>query len=158
MQGFTLIELMIVVIIAAILAAVAVPSFRSIIRSIAVRGAASELVAGMQYARSEALRNNRDVTFVLEQRKWQIFLDKNKNNTYDAGDDLLRENTYTDQIQALPNRWMLLFHPSGLMTIKTPVTAFPAGICLETSNSPRITRLVRLPARVTSPVVEETCP
>lgn len=55
-KGFTLVELMIVVVIAAILASVAVPSFRSFIQGQAVKSAATDLHASFALARSEAVK------------------------------------------------------------------------------------------------------
>jgi prepilin-type N-terminal cleavage/methylation domain-containing protein len=54
--GFTLVELMIVVVIAAILAAIAVPNFRSFIQAQRVKSAAADLHASFTLARSEAVK------------------------------------------------------------------------------------------------------
>ena len=56
--GFTIIELMIVVAIAAILAVVAAPSFSEFLSKRRVDGAMSELVTDIYYARSEAVSRN----------------------------------------------------------------------------------------------------
>lgn len=55
-SGFTLIELMIVVVIAAVLASIAVPNFRSFIQGQKVKSAAGELHASLTLARSEAVK------------------------------------------------------------------------------------------------------
>lgn len=60
--GFTVIELMIVVAIAAILVLLAAPSFQSLLDRQRVRAAASNLNVDIQYARSEAVRRNAPVT------------------------------------------------------------------------------------------------
>src|SRR5690606_4323840 len=52
--GFSLIELMVVVAVVAILAVVAYPSLTSVINSNRLSSNANELVASLQYARSEA--------------------------------------------------------------------------------------------------------
>lgn len=59
--GFTLLELMIVVAVAAVILALGVPSFQSVINSGRISGAANELVAALQQARMEAVRTNRRV-------------------------------------------------------------------------------------------------
>jgi type II secretion system protein H len=157
-RGFTLIELLIVIAIAAILAAVAAPAFKSMIRNVAVRGAASELVAGIQFARSEAIRANRAITLTLDKdtRRWRVFFDKDSDDAYDSvhGDELLRDNTYTETILPMTQQWSLKFQPSGLIE----GAAFPAGICLQTGENPLAQRLIQFTTRMTSPVILEECP
>src|SRR5262245_27170835 len=62
-RGFTLVEVMTVVTISAILVALAIPSFQNSIRSSRISGATNSLIAGMDLARSEAIRRNANVTF-----------------------------------------------------------------------------------------------
>jgi type IV fimbrial biogenesis protein FimT len=62
-SGFTLTELLIVIAIAAILLTITVPSFQQLFAKLKLEGAASELSADLQYARSQAVADNRNVTF-----------------------------------------------------------------------------------------------
>jgi Tfp pilus assembly protein FimT len=153
-------ELIIVIVIAAILAALAAPSFTPMIRNMAVRSAADELVTGILLARSEAIRSNSNTRLALTTRTWRVFKDTNNNGVFDTGtDELLRETTYTNQILAQTDAWQLEFRPSGDITIVMPAnTSFPAGICLKTNNNPLSQRLVQFPARISSPVILATCP
>lgn len=57
-QGITLIELMIVLAVAAILAVMAAPSFRDQVVSQRVKGAAEGLVAALQNTKAEAIKTN----------------------------------------------------------------------------------------------------
>ena len=59
--GFTIIELLTVVAIAAILIAVAAPSFTEFLAKRRVEGTTSELVTDIQFARSEAVSHNAPV-------------------------------------------------------------------------------------------------
>lgn len=61
-NGFTLIELMVVVALAAILAAIAAPSFKGFVSGQRVKTATSDFAMAAIFARSEAIKRNADVT------------------------------------------------------------------------------------------------
>jgi type IV fimbrial biogenesis protein FimT len=61
-SGFTLIELMVTVAILAILLAVGVPSFRSMVENNRIRAVGNDLVVALQFARSEAIKRGASVT------------------------------------------------------------------------------------------------
>lgn len=72
--GFTLIELMVVVALAAILIAVVVPSFSSFLGKRRIEGIASELTTDLQYARSEAVARNANVSMTFGTNCYVIHL------------------------------------------------------------------------------------
>lgn len=78
-RGFTLIELMVTLAIAVILASIAAPSFQGMLSSQRIQGASADLLAHLMLARSEAIKQNRSVTLVSNngeaawQDGWRIF-------------------------------------------------------------------------------------
>jgi type IV fimbrial biogenesis protein FimT len=70
--GFTMIELMVVIAIVAILAAVAVPSFTESMARRRLEGVANELSADLQYAKSQAASVNANVALVTTAHGYTI--------------------------------------------------------------------------------------
>jgi type IV fimbrial biogenesis protein FimT len=64
--GFTLIEMLAVLLVLVAILALAAPSFQEMINRQRVKSVANELAADMQYARSEALRMNYDVIVAVD--------------------------------------------------------------------------------------------
>ncbi|MFA6061536.1 MAG: GspH/FimT family protein [Gallionella sp.] len=95
--GVTMMELMVVVAIAAILAAVAVPSFNGFINQTAQDSTVSQLVSDMNRARSEAIKRNTRMLICVRdaagtdcgngtnwQNGWLICYDTNEDGTCDT--------------------------------------------------------------------------
>jgi type IV fimbrial biogenesis protein FimT len=61
-RGFTVIELMMVVVILAIFAALAAPSMSDLLANAAIRGASSDFYASLAAARSEAIKRRTNAT------------------------------------------------------------------------------------------------
>lgn len=75
-RGFGLIELMVAITLVAIVLALGMPSLVAGNQSRQIRSAAESIQAGLQYARSEALRRNRVVKFELRpQNGWTVGCD-----------------------------------------------------------------------------------
>lgn len=68
--GFTLLELMIVLVIAAVLVTVGVPAFRNFITGQELKSVAQSLYADLLFARSEAIKRNADVDFASNDGVW----------------------------------------------------------------------------------------
>ena len=102
--GFTLIELMVVLSIAAILISVAIPGFRSLIQNNRLATQANELTGTMNFARGEAIKRGQRVTVCVSTNQtactggtawaggWIACADTNGDlaATCTAGDTLLR--------------------------------------------------------------------
>ena len=64
-RGFSIIELVIAVAIMGVLLSLALPSFSAYLRNVKLRSAAESFLTGVQLARSEAVRMNTSVEFLL---------------------------------------------------------------------------------------------
>jgi len=98
--GFSLIELMVTIAIAAILLAVAVPQLVRQIEQSQFTNTSNELLGAVNFARAEALRRVRPVTIapitgVSWNTGWQMFLDVNRNGAIDGAAVLKRGDAIT---------------------------------------------------------------
>ena len=71
MRGFTLIELIITVVIAGILASLAIPAFSELMAEQRAKAVATDLVIALTKARSEAVKRNANVTLAANAGGWQ---------------------------------------------------------------------------------------
>jgi type IV fimbrial biogenesis protein FimT len=105
-RGFTAIELLMVVAILGVLAALAAPSFTETIKRYRVNSIREDLFSSIQWARSEAVRRRVPVTFARITGcgaslttaddwdcGWNAFVDTNNNSALDAGEPILRSFT-----------------------------------------------------------------
>jgi len=100
MQGFTIIELMITLLLAGVLASIAAPSFRNVIQNNRMTTQYNDLLASLSLARSEAIKRGENVTACKASNpttcggNWHngrvIFVDNNDDGTIDAGEEIIR--------------------------------------------------------------------
>jgi len=105
--GFTMVELLITITIATILATVAVPSFSALIADQRAKTAASELFASLLIARSDAIMRNVNVTVSPLaggwSRGWQIL---------DPANNVLESHGALTNV-TIPPTGIVTFRPSG---------------------------------------------
>ena len=64
-RGFTLIELLVTVVVIGIVMMIGLPNIATWLQNTQIRNSAEAMIAGLQFARAEALRRNRQVRFSL---------------------------------------------------------------------------------------------
>ena len=108
--GFTMVELLVTIAIAAILATVAVPSFSGLIASQRAKTAASELFASFLTARSDAIMRNANVTVSPLaggwSQGWRIL---------DPANNVLESHGALTSV-TIPQTGGITFRPSGRVT------------------------------------------
>jgi type IV fimbrial biogenesis protein FimT len=108
--GFTLIELVIVVAIAALLIVVALPSMQEMVLNQRVRGTANDLFMDLSYARSEAIKRNTTVQLVRTGATWS------EGWTMQVGATVLRVQSGTKGVAAPAAPANVSFGPDGRTT------------------------------------------
>ncbi|MFZ6674974.1 GspH/FimT family pseudopilin [Undibacterium sp. Xuan67W] len=109
-SGFTLIELMLVIVIVGVLASIGIPSYRTFISTSKIAAATSSLHGALLLARTEAIKRGKNVTICRSETAntaapscsttnslpvsnsgwadgWIIFTDENNNGTYQPGNN-----------------------------------------------------------------------
>lgn len=167
MVGFTAIELMVVVSIIAILAALAAPSFTPLIESWRVRQATEQLQSTLHYARSEAIKrggrvaiekipnNTNGCTTASGKRDWDcgwlVCEDTNGNGRCNAGEPALQRIDTPSKVQVSRtgggasiklNRWGLVdgaWPGFSLVPLDKPTTHPGArGVCMTSGGRIRV--------------------
>lgn len=104
-NGFTLIELLVTIAVAIILATVAVPGFQRMMAVSHVASDYNEVLSGIRYARSEAIKKRKNVTFsVIQSKPWE----------YKVSDgSVLRARSGRDERTWLTKDFAVTFGPLG---------------------------------------------
>lgn len=135
--GFTMIELVIVMMIVAILAGIGIPSFKYVTTSNRIASEINGLLGDMQFARSEAVKQGLPVTVCSSSNGtscngggnwkpgWIVFLDSNGNGAVDAGEQVIRtQGAFTSTDTFVPDNGTfnrIIFNREGYGSTNTNV-------------------------------------
>ncbi len=138
-RGFTLIEMMVVVAILGIMAAIAIPNFRQYIMQSRLNGAARQVMSDFMSARMTAVSQNRKVKiFFFSNHQYKICDDADNNGTVSDGEGTVQTRdvqndypgvTFTSTADPIFNlngtangTTITLTNPSGTRTVSLATT------------------------------------
>lgn len=144
--GFTLIELMVTLVVAAVILGIAVPNFTGLVNSSRLTAQANELVTGIQLARSEAIKLNRTVNFCGS---------ADGTNCAAAGDwtrwvvrsasDVLHTGEINPATQVNADNNVIAFRPDGLARLANGnLAAVTVTVCMAVARPAQNIRQVTL--------------
>lgn len=131
MAGFTLLEIMLVLVIVGVVAGIAVPNLRQFLDKTRVSTHANELVSDLNFARTESVTRGRQITVcgsadgiscAVDVTGWSvgriIFVDADKNGSRSGSETLLRQGGAVDpkisvSSSGFPNDTYIAFLPYG---------------------------------------------
>ena len=143
-QGFTLLEMMTVIAILGILAAISTPNVIAWQQTAKLRGTTRDLMSDLSMARMHAVKHGAVVKALLQKSGYTLFIDVDDDDAAGAGDNILRSKKYPPGIVMQNTTFpgaKTAFHPSGAAT--------PAGsVALDRGSGRQMKIIVNLVGRI----------
>lgn len=149
--GFSMIELMTVLVILGIIAGIGLPSFLDVIARNRVVAQHNEVLAGLSYARSEAIRRNVPVAMCASNaaqtacqaawdRNWLVWQDTDADGVVDGGEDVLQVGGVAQtELLSSPSgaaHVVFRFSPRGLRLLPDPDVVANASLRIRAVRCP----------------------
>ncbi len=134
--GFTLMELMLALIIATLLATIAIPSFNSLIKKNRISIYTNNLVSSLALARSEAVKrgtqislcasdNGVNCTHTSFQQGWIVFTDQDTAGTVDGNDAVLRVQEAATRLSfTITGNALVQYKPTGVLVVSLSTSGY----------------------------------
>ena len=126
-NGFTIIELMIVMALAAVLLSIGIPGFQQMVQDNRRASASVEMISALQAARSEAIKRNQPVSLCPSndgdsctngnawEPGWIAFTDLDEDGAVDADENVLQSGNGLNAIAISSTFESLTYRPNGRM-------------------------------------------
>lgn len=166
-SGFTLIELMIAIAVLAILVVAAVPSFEFIRNTSLLATGSNDVVAGLQTARTEAIRRGLPVALCRSENGtscsaaggvwggWMVYADLNRSGAFENGtDEIIQSGELNTRLQVEAGGGIpgvgntIAFRPNGMArgTGAVPLLEGTVQVCLPVTRPQNNVRTINLAA------------
>ena len=144
-KAFTLIEIMIVLAVLGVLAAIAGPSFRKSVPRVKLRSAAQQLASDLQLTRLKCISGNykSQIVFNTGTSKYTRYLDSDRDGTFESGEEDITNRTLPKGISFVvaSTAANVTFDPTGTADdgsgLSTDIT-----VTLTNTNSPPDSRQI----------------
>jgi type IV fimbrial biogenesis protein FimT len=95
-SGFTLVELLMVIALITVVAAIAVPNIISWLPDYRLKAAANDLFSNFQKAKLTAVKRNTNCVVIVNSTGYTVFMDDDTDFVQDGGEDVIVQITWAD--------------------------------------------------------------
>src|SRR5690606_31720666 len=153
-RGFTLMEMMLVIAVAALILGIGVPNLRAFILNARMTANANDILMAVHTARSEAIKRQTRTVVCLTttpeaaapacdgdgSQGWAVFVDENNDGDADAGEPVVLRHTALHpslSIEVLPadNDGYIAFQPSGFAVPIAGQTPFQLAVICDSRGN-----------------------